>query len=118
MVNRSWSEPVRTGLVTAKNRKRPVYIGPVRFFGGLGVWRTGLGLGPRPLRLKTETGPDFQSLAKTTLNGAYELLKVLKESSDVFTPLKSVVGGVIACVDVYKVSRVETLTSISAVFLA
>jgi len=65
VVNRSWSELVRTGLVTAKNRKRPVYIGPVRFFGGLGVWRTGLGLGLRPLRLKTETGPDFQSLQTT-----------------------------------------------------
>jgi hypothetical protein len=37
------------------------------------------------------------------LNGAYELLKVLKESSDVFIPLKSVVGGVVACVGVYKV---------------
>ena len=40
------------------------------------------------------------------MNGAYELLKVVKESSDVFTPLKSVVGGVVACVDAYKVSSV------------
>jgi len=42
--------------------------------------------------------------AKTTLSGAYELLKVLKESSDIFLPLKSAVGGVVACVDAYKVS--------------
>jgi hypothetical protein len=62
VVNRSWSEPVRTGLVTGKNRKRPVYTGPVRFFGSLGTSRTGLGLGPRLSRPKTETGPDFQTL--------------------------------------------------------
>ena len=62
-MNRSRSEPVRTGLVTAKNRKRPVYTGPVRFFGSLGISRTGLGLGPELLRLKTGTGPDFQTLA-------------------------------------------------------
>ncbi|KAF8811567.1 WD40 repeat-like protein [Phlegmacium glaucopus] len=40
--------------------------------------------------------------AKTTLNGAYELLKVVNESSDLFTPLKSLVAGVVACVDMYK----------------
>lgn len=47
--------------------------------------------------------------AKTTLNGAYELLKVIKESSDVFIPLKSVVGGVVACVDAYKVRSMATI---------
>ena len=62
VVNRFWSGPVLTGLVTAKDRKRPVCIGPVRFFAGLGKVRTGLGLGLRHLRQKTETGPDFQSL--------------------------------------------------------
>ena len=62
VVNRFWSGPVRTGLVTAKNRKRPVCNGPVRFFAGLGKMRTGLGLGLRRWSLKTETGPDFQSL--------------------------------------------------------
>jgi hypothetical protein len=51
------------------------------------------------------------------LNGAYELLKVIKESSDVFTPLKSVVGGIVACVDVYKVSSV-LLTFILNLFYA
>ena len=68
VVNRSWSEPVRTGLVTEKNRKRPVYTGLVRFFGSLGFSRTGLGLGPRLSRPKTETGPDFQTLSKTLVN--------------------------------------------------
>ena len=62
MVNQSWSELVRTGLVTGKNWKRLVYTGPVRFFGSLGVSRTSLGLGPKLLRLKTETGLDFQTL--------------------------------------------------------
>ena len=62
VVNRFWSGPVRTGLVTAKNRKRPVCNGPVRFFAGLGKMRTSLGLGLRRWSLKTETGPDFQSL--------------------------------------------------------
>ena len=61
-MNRSWSEPVQTGLVTAKNRKRLVHTGPVRFFAGFGIVRTGLGLGLRRLRQKTETGPDFQTL--------------------------------------------------------
>ena len=62
MFNRSWSEPVETGLETAKDRKRPVYCGSVRFFAGLQKMKTGLGLGLWPLRLKTETRPDFQSL--------------------------------------------------------
>jgi len=55
---------------------------------------------------------------KTTLNGAYELLKVLKDSSDVFIVLKSVVGGVIACVDVYKVRSLVLSTLILALFYA
>jgi len=42
-VNRSWFEPVQTGLVTAKDRKRPVHTGLVRFFAGFGMARTGLG---------------------------------------------------------------------------
>jgi hypothetical protein len=63
-VNRFWFELVQTGLATAKNRKRPVYTGPVRFFAGFGIARTGLGLGLRRLRQKTETGPDFQTLNK------------------------------------------------------
>ncbi|PPQ89299.1 hypothetical protein CVT25_000315 [Psilocybe cyanescens] len=39
---------------------------------------------------------------KTTLKGAYVLLKVLKESSDAFPPLKAAVGCFIACVDTYQ----------------
>src|SRR6266700_2017790 len=62
VVNWFWSGPVRTGLVTAKNHKRPVCNSPVRFFAGLGKMRTSLGLGLRCWSLKTETGPDFQSL--------------------------------------------------------
>ena len=62
LFNRSWSEPVETGLETAKDRKRPVYCSSVRFVAGLQKKKTGLGLGLWPLRLKTETGPDFQSL--------------------------------------------------------
>ena len=62
VVDRLWSGPVQTGRVTTKNRKRPVCTGPVRFFAGFEITRTGLGLGLRRLRPKTETGPDFQSL--------------------------------------------------------
>jgi len=43
VVNRSWFELVQTGLVTAKDRKRLVHTGPVRFFAGFGIARTGLG---------------------------------------------------------------------------
>ncbi|KAF8222234.1 hypothetical protein L208DRAFT_609194 [Tricholoma matsutake] len=52
-----------------------------------------------------QTGPSAQPSsypAQTTLMGAYELLQVLNESSVVFPPLKSVVGGVVACVELYK----------------
>ena len=62
VVNWSWSEPVQTGLVTAKDCKRLVYTGPVQFFVGFGFLRTGLSLGLRRLRQKTETGLDFQTL--------------------------------------------------------
>src|SRR6267143_4972189 len=64
VMNWFWFEPVQTGLVTAKNWKRPVYTGPVQFFGSLGTLRTGLSLGLRHLRQKTETGPDFQTLLR------------------------------------------------------
>ena len=42
--------------------------------------------------------------AKITLNGTYELLKIAKASSGMLAPLSSALGGVIACVDLYKVS--------------
>ena len=64
VLNQFGSRLVRTGLVTAKDWKRPVYTGPVRSFGRSRNVRTGLGLGPRPSRLKTETGPDLQSLCE------------------------------------------------------
>ncbi|KAF9024996.1 WD40 repeat-like protein [Hymenopellis radicata] len=38
----------------------------------------------------------------TALHGLHEALKVVKEASDVFLPLKSVVGGLLACVDAYQ----------------
>ena len=46
------------------------------------------------------------------MNGTHELLKIVKESSGVLAPLSSAVGAVIACVDLYKVSSVASLTSI------
>ena len=49
--------------------------------------------------------------AKITLNGTYELLKIAKESSGMLAPLSSALGGVIACVDLYKVSSIASLTS-------
>ena len=71
MANRSWSGPVWTGLETGKDRKRPVYTGPIRFLGHPGISRTGLGLGLSLLRLKTETGPDFRTLIKSLLNVSF-----------------------------------------------
>ena len=67
VVNWLRSEPVRTGFVTGKDRKRLVYTGPVRVFGSLGTLRTGLGLSLRHLRQKTETGLDFQTLSLMTI---------------------------------------------------
>jgi hypothetical protein len=73
VVNRSQSGPVWTGLETAKDRKRPVYTSPVRLFGHLGISRTGLGLGLSLFRLKTETGPDFQTLSRAAGPGMFFL---------------------------------------------
>ena len=39
---------------------------------------------------------------KIGLNGTYELLKIAKASSGMLAPLSSALGGVIACVDLYK----------------
>lgn len=46
-MNWSWSELVQTSLVTAKDHKRLVYTGPVRFFAHFGIVRTSLGLSLR-----------------------------------------------------------------------
>ena len=61
-------------LVRTSNQSRPVLIGflwslinPVRFFEVLGLWWTGLSLGLSPWRSKTETRPDFQSLASPVI---------------------------------------------------
>ncbi|KAF9025025.1 WD40 repeat-like protein [Hymenopellis radicata] len=53
------------------------------------------------------TSPVSATPAKTTtsatvLHGFQEALKIVKEASDVFVPLKSVVGGLLACVDAYQ----------------
>ena len=46
-----------------------------------------------------------------TLNGTLELMKIAKDSSGVLAPLSSALGGVLACVDLYKVSSIALLTS-------
>ena len=46
-----------------------------------------------------------------TLNGTLELMKIAKESSAVLAPLSSALGGVLACVDLYKVGSIASLTS-------
>ena len=46
-----------------------------------------------------------------TVNGTLELMKIAKESSSVLAPLSSALGGVIACVELYKVSSLASLTS-------
>jgi len=55
-------EPVKTGLVTVKDRRRPVCCGSVRFFGVSRIGRTGYGYGLRHWAPKDRTGPDFQTL--------------------------------------------------------
>ena len=62
VANRLRPKPVKTGLVTAKDRKRPVCSGSVRFFAVSGIGRTGYGYGLRHWAPKDRTGPDFQTL--------------------------------------------------------
>jgi hypothetical protein len=61
-------EPVKTGLVTTKDRKRPVCRGSVRFFAVSGIGRTGYGYGLRHWAPKDQTGPDFQTLLGVELD--------------------------------------------------
>ena len=56
----------------------------------------------------TLVAKDYVEIA---LNGTYDLLKIAKGSSGVLVPLSSALGGVIACIDLYKVSSVALLTS-------
>jgi hypothetical protein len=43
------------------------------------------------------------------LNGLHELLKVLKESAEVFAPLKAAVGSLLCCIEIYKVCGLTEL---------
>ncbi|EDR05143.1 uncharacterized protein LACBIDRAFT_329920 [Laccaria bicolor S238N-H82] len=53
---------VKTSLVTAKDRKRPVCCSSVWFFELSRIGRTGYGYGLRHWAPKDRTGPDFQTL--------------------------------------------------------
>ena len=44
---------LETGLDQSKTAKKPVLSGPVWFFDLLGLWWTGLSLGPCPRKAKT-----------------------------------------------------------------
>lgn len=65
----------------------------------------------KPLLTRKSTKKDNVPIG---LNGVHEFLKVVKESSDVFTPLKSVAGGLVACIDVYKVKIFSEFFEVSA----
>ena len=51
------------------------------------------------------------------LNGTYELIKIAKDSSGILAPLSSALGGVLGCVELYKVSSVASLTSTLPYFI-
>ena len=61
-----------------------------------------------PLRLVAELccadlKKGVRRAARTGWNGMRVLLGVLKETSDVFPPLKAAVGGLLALLDIYEV---------------
>jgi len=62
VANQLRPEPVKTGLVTAKDCKRPVCCSSVWFFEVSRIGRTSYGYGLRHWALKDQTGPDFQTL--------------------------------------------------------
>jgi len=65
VANRLRPEPVKTGLVTAKDCKRPVCCSSVQFFEVSRIGRTSYGYGLRHWAPKDQTGPDFQTLQPT-----------------------------------------------------
>ncbi|KIJ99850.1 hypothetical protein K443DRAFT_75521, partial [Laccaria amethystina LaAM-08-1] len=62
VTNRLRPEVVKTGLVTIKDRRRPVCCGSVWFFGVSQIERTGYSYGLRHWAPKDRTRPDFQTL--------------------------------------------------------
>ncbi|KIK02797.1 hypothetical protein K443DRAFT_39940, partial [Laccaria amethystina LaAM-08-1] len=64
VVNQLRPEPVKTSLVTVKDRKRPVCCGLVRFFEVSQIGRTSYGYGLRHWAPKDWTRPDFQTLTR------------------------------------------------------
>ena len=47
--------------------------------------------------------------AQVTLNGLHELLKVLKESTGFFAPLRAAVSTLLSCIEIYKVCGLTKL---------
>jgi hypothetical protein len=47
--------------------------------------------------------------AQVALNGLHELLKILKEFTGFFAPLKSTVGGLLSCIEIYQVCGLTEL---------
>ena len=63
------------------------------------------GLGKDRAPLETPVSDKGKDRLGVVWNGLQTALGVLKESSDVFPPLESAVGGLVACLNVIQVSR-------------
>jgi hypothetical protein len=62
---------------------------------------------PRPTTSAFQNAKEVGSVAWTGLETA---LRVLKESSDVFPPLKSAVSGLLACLDILQVGNMDSIS--------
>ena len=99
--------PSRTGRNTHIQSENPPVSAAQAGSSYRGMWNPIESLHHRNNRL-TLVAKDYVEI---TLSGSYELLKIAKDSSSVLTPLSSALGGVIACVELYKVSSLVSLTS-------
>ena len=96
--------PSRTGHIQSENPPvSAAQAGPSY----RGMWNSIESLHQR-LNQLTLVAKDYVEI---TLNGTFELMKIAKESSAVLAPLSSALGGVLACVELYKVSSLVSLTS-------
>ena len=99
--------PSRTGHNTHIQSENPPVLAAQAGSSYRGMWNSIESLHQCINRL-TLVAKDYVEI---TLNGSYELLKIAKDSSGVLAPLSSALGGVIACVELYKVSSLVSLTS-------
>lgn len=64
---------------------------------------------PPPAQI-TGTGDQEEGIGTIALDGMKEFLRVLKESSDAFAPLKAAVGGIVAIMDINEVRACRSVS--------